>query len=232
MASALQVASNIFMSPAQAFVQIRERPSPWLPLVVLLLGYCATSFVYLHRVDLAWFMDLQMQNAPNMTEAQREQAVNAALRISPTTYGAIGSVTTSVSVLAIFALIALYYTGVSFATNSGIKYKQWFGLICWCTLPAAFGLLATIVNLLVSDVRFLPQDALNPLSFGNLLAIDPQGTPTLQRILLSLDPTTIWSVVLTILGYQAWTKRSLVHATLVVLGPLMLIVLLSALATL
>ena len=231
MASALQVATNVFLSPAQAFPQIKERPSPWFPLAVLLLGYCVTSFVYLHRVDLAWFMDLQMQNAPNLTDEQREQAVNAALRISPTTYGAIGAVTTTLSVLVIFALIALYYTGVSFATNAGIKFKQWFGLICWCTLPAAFGLLATIVNLLVSDVRFLPQESLNPLSFGNLLAIDPTGAPTSQRILLSLDPTTIWSVVLTILGYQAWTNRSLVHATLVVLGPLILIVLVSALAT-
>jgi hypothetical protein len=81
-------------------------------------------------------------------------------------------------------------------------------------------------------VRFLPQDALNPLSFGNLLAIDPTGVDMLQRVLLSLDPTTIWSVVLTILGYQAWTKRSLAHATLVVLGPLLLIVLLSTLASL
>jgi hypothetical protein len=232
MASALQVATNVFMSPAQAFAQIKERPSPWFPLALLLVGYSVTSFVYLHRVDLAWFMDLQMQNAPNLTEEQREQAVEGALRISPTTYGAIGAITTSVSVLAIFALIALYYTGVSFATNTGIKYKQWFGLIAWCTLPAAFGLLATIVNLLVSDVRFLPQDALNPLSFGNLLAIDGTGVPTLQRILLSLDPTTIWALVLTILGYQAWTNRSLVHATLVVLGPLAVIVLLGALATL
>ena len=89
-----------------------------------------------------------------------------------------------------------------------------------------FGLIASLVNLLVSDARFMPQEQLNPLSFGNLLAHrQRRRAASSQRILLSLDVTTLWRVVLQVLGYQAFTQRSIVRRAVVVLGPLAVIVL-------
>ena len=129
-------------------------------------------------------------------------------------------------------MVALYYTGVSFATNDGTKFRQWFAMIAWSTMPIVFGLLASLVNLLVSDARFLPQEQLNPLSFGNLLGIDSEGMPLIQRILLSLDVTTMWSVVLQIIGYQVFTQRSIVRAAIVVLAPLAAIMLVGVLLAL
>jgi hypothetical protein len=83
------------------------------------------------------------------------------------------------------------------------------------------------------DARFLPQEALNPLSFGNLFGIEMgPGLSLVQRILLSLDVTALWSTVLQIFGYQAFTQRSIVRATVVVLGPLAAIVLIASLAAL
>jgi len=128
----------------------------------------------------------------------------------------------------VYALIALYFTGVSFATNDGVKYGQWFAMIAWSVMPVIFGLAASFVNLLVSDARFLPQEQLNPLSFGNLFALNSDGAPTSQRILLSLDVTTLWAVVLQIIGYQVFSQRSIVRAAVVVLGPVAAIVLVSA----
>lgn len=231
--SSVGVLSNIFTAPSVAFAAIKERPSPWLPLLVLVIGYCVVSFVYMQVVDLAWLMDRQlMQAGANMTDEQRAQAVEGALRLSPTMYGAIGAVSSSISIVAIVALIALYFTGVSFATNDGVKFRQWFAMILWSMMPVVFGLIASFVNLLVNDARFLPQEQLNPLSFGNLLGIDGQGTPVVQRILLSLDVTTMWSVVLQVIGYQVFTQRSIARAAAVVLGPLVVIVLIGALAAL
>jgi membrane protein DedA with SNARE-associated domain len=51
-------------------------------------------------------------------------------------------------------------------------------------------------------------------------------------VLLQLDPTTIWSLVLTVLGYQAFTQRSTLHTAIVVLAPWFVIVLIGVLATL
>jgi hypothetical protein len=180
---------------------------------------------------LAWLIDSQLA-ASDLTTAQRDQAVEGALQIPPLAYGFIAAVPSSIIILIVYAVIALYYTGVSFATNDGIKYGQWFALFAWCSLPAVFGQLASLVNLAVSDARFLPAQQLNPLSFSSLLGIDPQGATVIESILLSMDITTLWSTVLQILGYQAFTQRSIVRATIVVLGPLAVIVLIGSLSAL
>src|SRR5262245_46005536 len=199
--SSVGVLSNIFTAPSLAFARLKERPSPWLGLLILLVGYAAVSYVYLQVVDLAWMLDHQLAQGGNLTDAQRTQAVDAALRISPAVYGVIGAVTPSLFVLVIVALVALYFTGVSFATNDGVKYGQWFAMISWALLPIVIGLAATFINLLVSDARFLPQEKLNPLAFGNLLGIDFAEAPRGQRILLSLDISAVWAVALLVLGH-------------------------------
>jgi hypothetical protein len=226
--SSVGILVNIFTSPTAAFTALKERPSPWLPLLIVLLTYAAVSYLYLQVVDLPWMLDRQLSQGGNLTDEQRTQAVDAALQISPTVYGVIGAVTTPLSILIVYALIALYFTGVSFATNDGVKYGQWFAMISWSVMPVIFGLAASFVNLLVSDARFLPQEQLNPLSFGNLFALNSDGAPLSQRILLSLDVTTLWAVVLQVIGYQVFSQRSIVRAAVVVLGPMAAIVLVSA----
>jgi hypothetical protein len=129
-------------------------------------------------------------------------------------------------------LSALYYTAVSFVTHDGIRLKQWFALVCWCLLPSALGAIAQLVHVLSSDARFLLQDEINPLSFGNLMGIKPTDAPIAQRIMLGLDPTSLWSVVLTVLGYQSWTGSSFARTLAIVLGPIVCIVGISAALTL
>ena len=225
--SSVGVLSNIFTAPTVAFARLKERPNPWLALLILMVGYGAVSYLYLQVVDLAWMLDQQMAQAGNLTDEQRKQAVDAALQVSPVVYSVIGAVATPISILIVVALVALYFTGVSFATNDGVKYGQWFAMITWALMPIVIGLAATFINLLVSDSRFIPQEKLNPLAFGNLLGIDIAGLPRGQRGLLSLDISAIWAVVLLVLGHQVFTQRSIVRAATVVLGPIVGIVLIS-----
>ena len=224
------VLTNIFTAPSLAFAALKERPNPWVPLLVLIVATFVVQFTYMQVVDLPWLIDHQLQQAGgNITDEQRAQAVDAATRIPASVLGAVQGVSGGIVILIIYALVALYYTGVSFATNDGTKYKQWLALTAWCSLPAVLGMIASLVNLQVTDARFLPAEALNPLSFGSLLALDPQGATIVERILMQLDVTVLWSTVLQILGYQAFTQRSVVTATIVVLGPLAAIVLIASL---
>lgn len=229
--SSVAVLTNIFTAPQAAFAAIKIRPNPWLPLIAIILANCIVQFTYTQVVDLGWLIDTQLANA-DMTEEQRAQAVEGALRIPPLAYGFIAAIPSAIGILAIFSLFALYYTGVSFATNDGIKFGQWLALIAWCSLPSVLGQIASLVNLLVNDARFMPAQALNPLSFGSLLAIEAEGANFVESILLALDVTTLWSVVLLILGYQAFTQRSAGMAALVVLAPYVLIVLIVSLIAL
>jgi Yip1 domain len=223
------VLTNIFTAPAIAFAAIKERPSPWVPLLIMIVGTFAVQFTYMQAVDLPWLIDQQLQQAgSDITEEQRNQAVNATTQVPASVLGAVQGFVGALAILIIYALIALYYTGVSFALNDKIKYQQWFALIAWCSLPAVFGLIASFVNLQVTDARFLPANQLNPLSFGSLLGLEPQGATVVESILMQLDVTVLWSTVLQILGYQAFTQRSIVTSTVVVLGPLAVIVLVAS----
>jgi len=182
---------------------------------------------------MGFFLDNQMRagNA-SITDAQREQAVAAATKIPPLVYGAIGAVSSIFFVFLIILLVASYYTVVSFVTNDGVKLKQWFALLCWCTLPQALGIVAQLVNMIVNDPRFMLQDQINPLAFGNLLSIDRTGVSLVQRILLGIDVTAIWSLVLQVLGYQYFTKKSYATSAAIVLGPIAMIVLVGTLIAL
>jgi len=228
--SSVGVLSNIFTAPSQAFAAIKERPNPWLPLLVLIGAVFIVQFVYMQVVDFPWLMDHQLQQGGgNMTDAQRAQIVDATTRIPPSVLGALQGASGGIVILIIYALVALYYTGVSFATNDGHKFQQWLALIAWCSLPSVLGYIASLVNLQVTDARFLPAEQLNPLSFGSLLGLNPEGATIVQRILMSLDITVLWSTVLQILGYQAFTQRSITFSAAVVLGPLAVIVLVASL---
>jgi hypothetical protein len=231
--SSLAIAMNIFTAPSEAFAALKERPRVWLPLLVLIAGYAAVSFTYMNEVDLGWFLENQFAQNANLTEEQREQAATAAASASPLFYGAIGAITTPLFVLLVLFLTALYYTIVSFFSHDGVKLKQWFALACWCTLPAALGLVAQLVNLSINDARFMMQDEINPLAFGKLLSIEmTPATPIVQRILLGIDLTVIWSIALSVIGYQMWTRSSLVKSVIVVIGPLAAIIVIGTLAAL
>jgi len=222
--SSVAILTDIITAPARAFAAIKERPTVWLPLLIVIIINSAVSVAYTSAVDLAWLIDLQLQQAQNLTEAQRAEAVKAAMRISPAVYGVIGAIGACVFIPLVFALTSLYYSAVSFVTGDGVRYKQWFALASWCAVPIVFGLLAALVHVLSGDARFMRQEELNPFSFGNLLSIDMAGVTRAQRTVLSLDPTLIWTMVLAILGYQAFTRRSLAFSAAVVLAPIVLIV--------
>lgn len=221
---------NIFTSPTAAFRALKERPSPWLPLALVAFGAAAVSYLYLQVVDLPWMLDYQVSQGGNLTDEQRKQAVDAALQLSPTVYGVISAITSPLSYVIIYALIALYFTGVSFATNDGVKYGSWFAMIAWSMVPMVFSFAASFANMLVSDVRFLPPEQLNPLSFGNLLAIDNAGATVVERSLLSLGVVALWIVGLLIVGHQVFSQRSIVRSAVVVLAPVAAIVLISVVA--
>ena len=82
--SAMTIAVNIFASPREAFAAIREKTRFWLPLMLVLLGVATVTFIYMNRVDIAWFYDQQIRMSnPNLTEAQIEQTVTTVSNMPP-----------------------------------------------------------------------------------------------------------------------------------------------------
>src|SRR5215510_2210760 len=104
------VLSNIFTAPSLAFAAIKERPNPWVPLLVMMLGTFAVTYVYMNSVDFPWLLDQQLQQGGNLTEQQRTQIVDGATRLPTAVLAPLQAVSGMVSVLIVYALFALYYT--------------------------------------------------------------------------------------------------------------------------
>src|SRR5512139_2080334 len=89
--SSLTILTNIITSPQQAFAAIKERPTVWLPLVILIVLSCAASVAYILSVDLAWMLDQTFAQANNLPPADRERALQAALKLPRVVYALFGA---------------------------------------------------------------------------------------------------------------------------------------------
>lgn len=216
MGSTWATALDVIVSPGEAFARLREQPRLLFPLVVLVALTCGTVLWYYRAVDLAWLVETQMQ------AAAPDQQPPAALEggAVATVIGTVATVLAGGSLVLALVLWAAYLAFISMLTNDGLRFRLWFSLVAWCSLPMAFAQLATAVNLLVSDVSRLSPQHLNPLSFVNLLGLD---TADAGGFVSSLDPTMLWTLALVALGYQAWTGRSAWQAGAIVLGPFVVI---------
>jgi hypothetical protein len=222
-AGVLERFANIYMAPAAAFAALKERPTALLPTAALILASCAVILWYQSGVDAAWLLERSIDPA-RMTPELRNAL--AAAGSGPARYltMATSTIAVGVVVLLIFLVNAGYLSLVSLLTNDGVRFKQWFALLAWSSLPGLFSQLASAVNLAVSDITHLPQEQLNPLSYASLLDLDLAGAGTGTRILAALDPMSIWTLALMTIGYRLWTGRGVAPSALIVAAPLLLVV--------
>jgi hypothetical protein len=222
--STINNVANIFAAPTEAFRALKERPTFLLPLLVMLLGTCALIMWYYSSVDIAWFYETNLEAAgTEMPPEAQENLIEQLSRTPPMVIGAFAAASSSLIVLLILLLMAAYLSVLSLMTNDGYKFKYWFSLVCWASFPIVLGTLASMVNLAVSDVTFLPAQQINPLSFSSLLGLDVTRTDFLSRVMQSTDVTSLWALVLMTLGYSQWTGKSIGTAALIVTAPLLII---------
>jgi hypothetical protein len=218
------IAMNVLTAPNLAFAALKERPTLLVPLLLLIAAAVATSFLYMNGVDIVWFFEQQMQQNPDANADQIER-FNRFIENVPQV--GIAATLSSFAALGVgFALLlqALYFKIVTWITRDQVSYKHWFSMVAWCALPSLLGSLASIVKLLTSDVSLMPSTAVNPLTFANLFGIDTTGAGRLVQLAANIDPMSIWTFVLLIVCYGAFTARNLAVATGVVLVPTLVFV--------
>jgi hypothetical protein len=217
--------TNIFAAPTQAFAALKHKPTALFPVVALILASCAVTLWYYSKVDAAWLIERSLDASQSQVPAEaRAQLTERAAAASPYVMGGSAAVAGSLAVLIIMLVGAGYLSIVSLVTNDGYRFKNWFSLVAWSSLPALLSLLASLVNLAVSDVAHLPPEQLNPLTFANLLGLEPAAGDIGARVLQQTGPTAVWSLALMAIGYSLWTGKGRVSSALIVAGPLLVIV--------
>jgi hypothetical protein len=219
----LTIAVNIFTAPSEAFAALQSRPSFLFPLLLSIIPTMVLYGWYFQIVDYAWFIDDTIAQMPTMQEAQRE-AVTAAMQSQSRTLMMVSSTLGgSIGILVIYALQAGYLAIVSALLGDSYRFRHWFSLICWTSLPYLLVVIVMAINIFMSPNGQINMNNANSLSLGNL-GIPSADNSLMRTVLTALNLPMFWSIALTLLGYRQWLQASNLRAATVVLGPYVAII--------
>jgi hypothetical protein len=209
---------DIIAAPSAAFSRIKEKPTIWLPLLLVLAGTISVQAGYILLSDFGFIIDQQVEQAARFVDVPEDQIREGMAGITPTRMVTQAGISTTILIVVILSLNAWYLSFMSKFSFSQIGWKNWMSLLCWTSIPGLFAALASWVALLSDGNGQLSQAALQPLSITGLLDIDTDSAVLQQVHILQL-----WSMALVVLGYQQWTGKSLLSSALITLAPTILI---------
>jgi hypothetical protein len=213
----MQLAQQMFTSPAKAFAALKERPVFGLPMWLMLLGTALVTGWYYGIVDIAWLQDQQLE-AANIPEAQR-----AAIRSTPrAVFLAIGVIGAPIGIMVIMTLATLYLMLAGAITNVRYSFKHWFAFNWWAASPGIIAMIPSLLILATASTTEIPASALQPLSANELFVHAAPGDKG-YNFLQAIGLVQLVSCVLTVIGVRVWSGRSMLFSIVFGLLPTVLI---------
>ncbi|MEM7097692.1 MAG: YIP1 family protein [Pseudomonadota bacterium] len=211
---------DIFVAPGSALQRLHEQAPIVLPLTILVLASVALNFAYFQLVDREFLVEEIIAQAGDELSNEDERRLREFSTNDDDGTRWFPTIGAALSISLMLLLHGTYYSLVSMFSGHGIRFRQWFGLVTWCSLPMLLAVLAGFVALMIAPGYELTFDELNPLSLTSLLNMEMGRGP--GQMLGRLDVSQVWSVVLLTLGYHLWTQSSLARSLAVALIPYML----------
>jgi hypothetical protein len=212
---------DILTAPAAAFARLKQDPTFWAPLLLLMVMTIATTCGYLLLNNEGFVRDQMIEQASNfreMTKEQRAQVEKSVETVSLTTQAIVSSVAIAIIVPIVLTISATYLSLVSKFGSAQLSFRHWFALACWNTVPTFFSNLAAILVLLTDANHQVPQGDLQVLGLVHLLNLNIHSQTLEQFGLMQ-----IWGLVLGVIGYRQWTGTSWLNASLIALAPTVVI---------
>ena len=218
----LAVAIALATSPSKAFEDLRQRPTFWFPLLLVIITTAGMMGWYYSVVDIDWLKELMFANNADFQKMPEDQRAGAMAFVGRNTM-LIGSVVAICFMVPVFYLLhALYFLLAGKVTKLTPGFKHWFSLTCWTALPALITVVVSALLLIIRDNDQVGPGILQPLSLNELLLHYPLGSKQ-QGFFEALSIPTLLSWVLMIMGVRAWSQRSWVFSTIFALIPAVLI---------
>jgi len=194
---------NVILAPSPTFARLKDKPRPFIPLLVLILLTLAVSCWYVSSLDFAWFREHMLAaQGPMKPEARAAMAQFLTPKTMMWSSGAGAVLGTPL----ICAIVALYYLLAGKVMGTGIGYGKWFGFAVWTSIPRLLTVPLSVLQILTSGGRLAPED-MNMVSLNYLLLHVPMSSPWFG-FATNLDLSSVWSIALAVLGLKAWTGRS------------------------
>ena len=215
--SAFATLISAFSEPSKAFDAVVQRSMVWLPLLSIIGASLLLIVWYYQTVDIGWLQD--RLTATVTDPVAREGAKGFMKRSTLTSIGAVGVL---VAVPAMFAITALYFSIVAKIKKLEFGFGKWFAFVVWASVPTLLTLPLGGLQILLANNGQLEPGQLNPVSLNSLIFHIGTGLRW-ASLMDSISLITLWTMLLTVIGYQRWSKASRASSIAVVVIPYALI---------
>ena len=197
---------NTFIAPSKTFADLRRNSSWWVPWLLVSLA----SIAFLVTIDKKIGFEQanrniieksskaeQFEKLPPEQRAKQIQAATGITRII--TYA------NPVITLIVFVVIAaLLMATFRFGVGAEVPFKTSLAIVSYANLPGIILAIVGIASVMAVDPEGF--NLRNPVATNPAYFMDPSGNPFLYSLLSALDVFTIWTIVLTALGFAQNSK--------------------------
>ncbi|PRC94469.1 YIP1 family protein [Solimicrobium silvestre] len=216
--SAFSTLVSMFTEPSRAFAALEKRSMVLLPLLLATLGSALLLLWYYQSVDFAWLQE-KLLAGKDMEPAQLEAAKKF---MGKSTLIGMSLASTFIGIPVFYALIAVYFLIVAKVSNLTIGFGQWFAFATWSAVPSLLSIPLGVIQILLTQQGQLAPNQLNPLSLNQLFFHIDMNLPW-AGLLDNITVTSIWVMVLMVIGFQTWSKKSRATSIAVVVTPCLII---------
>jgi hypothetical protein len=198
---------DTFIAPSKTFTDIRRNASWWVPWLLMSVFGLAMVFTVDKKLGMDTAYENQMRLSPKqmdkidqMSPADKANAMKLGANI--TRYFAYSSPLLTIIFIAIIAGVLM--ATFNFGLSAEVKFKQALAIGMYAFLP-------TIIKSLIA-IGVVSMGAAGGFTFQNPVAsnlsglVDPNSSHFLYSVLASIDIFTIWTLILTGIGYSCITK--------------------------
>lgn len=213
---------NIFLEPAKVFADLKEKPSFWLPLLLVALLGAVSTTAYFLTVDPEWFADnqvAQMQAQRDMSAAEVEQAKQFMPGARASAY--FGGPMVLLFVGIVFSVMALYYLLAGKVTGNQVGFRRGLSLAAWSSMPMVLGNLVVLGAIFTSSNQ-TSFESLQLLNVDPLLVQLPLDHDWLM-LARSFSLLNFWVWFLAALGWKTWFRTGWGQAITVAVLPSLVI---------
>ncbi len=198
---------DTFVAPSKTFTDIRRNASWWVPWLLMSIFGLALVFVVDKKLGMETAYENQLRLSPKQMDkidqlSPDQKAAQMRIGGTITRYVAYGSPILTIVIAAVFAAVLM--ATFNFGFGAEVKFKQAMAITIYSFLPSILkALIATAVVGFGAAEGFTFQNQVAS-NLGGL--VDPTSSHFLYAVLVAIDAFTIWTLILTGIGYSCVTR--------------------------
>ncbi|HET8819351.1 MAG TPA: YIP1 family protein [Xanthomonadaceae bacterium] len=207
---------DIYLQPSKVFADLKDKPTFWVPLLLVMLASAAMVLLYYANVDSEWLVDRTVMAAGADMSAD-EAAQMRKMMPGATTMGYFGAASVVIATAVMAALVALYFMLAGKIAGAKVSFRHGLSLSSWANMPLLLGAVIAIVGIFTMT----PTTPLESLMLANVdpLLVDLPADHRWSAVAKGFSLLNIWVWFLLALGWRTWTRSGWVQAVIVAIIP-------------